>query len=596
MTLLRILLLTFSTIILGTNISAQTGTYTPAEATLDSAVHNYNAMRDFAGSLTSTNITEADLQKIATQREIINRQLERVIQTGTADNIGVAKYFKLFSDYEYGFMLGVANKLAESYRILDPLKSQMKSLQPSDFKKYYLYENKYYSIAWENAAPTILEYYSSMTELYNNQRNYSAAIEMAQSAVNLEYTAENNENKYFLKYISITQYLVAANQLLKYNYEDAMMAINQITYFQLLHADDKKRLTENGSYGYASGYNFINTIKTFNPGISSEAEIYAKAATALKNGNDTERGPGMYNKALTAGYYNNSFIQEAFSMADLAKNNQLGLLASEKYEQQISSSDCASWRYIAIKWDTYGNSQKSNAANEKAKTCEQIAAEAQKVYEIEQARRSRIAERDFSMYAGIYPLPMIIRFNKYRDYGGVAGFGIRKFSMEVSYKKINLNHVIYDDLYIQEIDVNDFDNYWSGYRAHVAFKFGERDTYSDGFFVGPLFEIVQRNYEPVTSAVFANDAYSYLYDANFYPKETSYNAMLNFGARIEENHIMFEYFTGIGVAYHQFEGGGIEYDNADFYLSNPVLQNRKPERFGPVVRMGVTFGLSTRAD
>ena len=126
-----------------------------------------------------------------------------------------------------------------------------------------------------------------MTELYNNQRNYTAAIEMAQSAVNLEYTAENNENKYFLKYISITQYLVAANQLLKYNYEDAMMAINQITYFQLLHADDKKRLTENGSYGYASGYNFINTIKTFNPGISSEAEIYAKAATALKNGNDT---------------------------------------------------------------------------------------------------------------------------------------------------------------------------------------------------------------------------------------------------------------------------------------------------------------------
>ena len=105
-----------------------------------------------------------NLQRIATQVEIINRQLERVIQTGTADNIGVAKYFKLFSDYEYGFMLGVANKLAESYRILDPLKSQMKSLQPSDFKKYYLYENKNYSIAWENAAPTILEYYSSMTE------------------------------------------------------------------------------------------------------------------------------------------------------------------------------------------------------------------------------------------------------------------------------------------------------------------------------------------------------------------------------------------------------------------------------------------------
>lgn len=596
MTFFRIILLALSTVIIGTDLTAQTGTYTPAEATLDSAVHKYNNMRDFATTLSSTNITEADLQNIAAQREVINRQLERVIATGTSDNISIAMYFKLLSDYEYGFMLGVANKLNESFRVLDPLKSQMKSLQPAAFKKYYLYENKTYSIAWENVAPTILEYFSSMTELYNNQKDYTAAIEMAQSGINLEYTAENNDNKYFLKYICVTQYLLAANKLFKYNYEDAMMAINQITYFQLLNEDDKKRLTGSGSFGYASGYNFINTIKTYNPGISSEAEIYAKTATALKNANDTERGPGMYIKALNAGYYNNSFIQEAFSMADLAKDNNLGLLATEKYEQQISSSDCAAWRDIAIKWNTYGNNQKSNAANEKAKTCEQIAAEAQKAYEKEQARKNRIAERDFSMYAGIYPLPMIIRYNKYRDYGGVVGFGVRKFSMEVSYKKINLNHVILDDLFIQEIDVNDFESYWSGYRAHVAFKFGERDAYSDGFFVGPLFELVQRNYEPVKSSVFTADGLTYLNESTFYPTETSYNAMLNFGVRVEGNFVMLEYFTGVGVAYHQFDGGGVGYNNADFYLSNPIIQNRQPERFGPVVRMGITCGLSTRGD
>lgn len=596
MTFFRIILLALSTVIIGTDLAAQTGTYTPAEATLDSAVHKYNNMRDFANTLSSTNITEADLQNIAAQREVINRQLERVIATGTSDNISIAMYFKLLSDYEYGFMLGVANKLNESFRVLDPLKAQMKSLQPAAFKKYYLYENKTYSIAWENVAPTILEYFSSMTELYNNQKDYTAAIEMAQSGINLEYTPENNDNKYFLKYICVTQYLLAANKLFKYNYEDAMMAINQITYFQLLNEDDKKRLTGSGSFGYASGYNFINTIKTYNPGISSEAEIYAKTATALKNANDTERGPGMYTKALNTGYYNNSFIQEAFSMADLAKDNSLGLLATEKYEQQISSSDCAAWRDIAIKWNTYGNNQKSNAANEKAKTCEQIAAEAQKAYEKEQARKNRIAERDFSMYAGIYPLPMIIRYNKYRDYGGIVGFGVRKFSMEVSYKKINLNHVILDDLFIQEIDVNDFESYWSGYRAHVAFKFGERDAYSDGFFVGPLFELVQRNYEPVKSSVFTADGLTYLNESTFYPTETSYNAMLNFGVRVEGNFVMLEYFTGVGVAYHQFDGGGVGYNNADFYLSNPILQNRQPERFGPVVRMGITCGLSTRGD
>lgn len=575
------------------NANAQLGSYTEAEAALDSAVHTYNAMRSYADNLSATNITDAEVDYIEEQKNLTKAQLSRVIRIGTSTNIDVANYFMLLSDYEYGFTCAVANKLSESFRILEAIKPKMLALNPSQFNKNYKFENKNYSITWENVAPTLLEYYALMAELYTAEKNYSASREFAKYALNSNYTSEP-EHKNWLKYLSINQYINATTQLRYYTYDDALMAIEQIKYFQSLDTSYKNTIIESGISGYVSGYNYILNLKSNNPQVTSLKEIYAQTAAALKNVKDYERAAVMYNNALNEGYYSETFIQEIFGVADIANNNTLGAAATEKWQQNIMNSDCAAWRQVAYRWNIYGNNQKSSAATDQAENCENIAAETQRAYEKEQARQQRVADRNFSVYAGIYPLPMIIRYNKYRDYGGVVGFGIRNFSMEFSYKKINLNHVVYDEFYFKDIETEGFENYWDGYRAHVAFKFGERDSYSDGFFVGPLFEMVKRNYLSTKSQVFDANGLTYLYETSFVPVETSYNLMLNMGGRVEENHFMAEYFMGIGVAYHLFDGGGEEFDNDDYFLSNPVIQNREPERFGPVVRFGMTFGLSTK--
>jgi hypothetical protein len=554
----------------------------------------YNRFTKSNDKITPTNINQSTTLRLKITHDEIQQVLDEVIAIGNAGNITTAKYFKTLTTYELGFMQATNKENVTALATLEGIKTDMLNFQESDFKKYYKYENVLYSIAWENIAPKILEYYSAMAELYILNNKNAAAFSLSMEGLVFDYTAENENFKTWNYYLLSVNHISAANQMRSNTAESADIAILNILYYASLTQEYKDIIAGNNRYGYSSAYNYILNLKANNEALVKDGGLYARTAVALLLNNDIERGPDMFKMALENGYYESNFIIDAYAMADLANNNALGLLAAEKQEPRISESDCQAWVDIATKWSKYGNISKSNAALAKSRVCEMEAQAIQRAYEKQQAREARRAERDFSIYAGIYPLPMIIRFDKYRDYGGVVGFGVHNFAMEFSYKFINLNHVIYDDLFLKEIEYDGFENYWNGYRAHVAFKFGDRDTYGEGGFVGPLFEVVSRNFEPVKSDVFAADGFTYLRQSTFSPTELSYNVFLNMGGRIEQNNFMVEYFLGIGGAYHQFDGGGEEYNNDLFYLSNPVLENRTPTRFGVAVRMGMTMGLSTR--
>jgi len=588
------LIVLFILINLSNTASGQVTAYTEADVKLDTAVHMYNRLRDYTGSLSTADLNQGITIRLKqTNNEVINI-LNEVIAIGSPENISAAKYFKTLSTYDLGYMQALNGENVTALATLETIKTDLLNYRPSDFKKYYKYENTNYSISWENIAPTILECYSAMSELYAINNNNAAALNLSREGLAFEFVASDENNKNWHKYLLANNYINVANLLRNNAAESADIAIKQITYYAFLTPSYLATINESSTIGYSTGYDFIVNLKSNNAALVQDGGLYARTAIALKSNNDILRGPEMFKLALEKGYYEYSFINDAYAMADLARNNQLGLLAAEKQELRISSTDCAAWMEIATKWSKYGNIEKSNAALAKSRSCEIAAAAIQKELAKQQERENRRAERDFSIYAGIYPLPLIIRYNKYRDYGGIVGFGMHNFSMEVSYKIINLNHVIYDDLAIKDIDYNSYENYWDGYRAHVAFKFGDRDTYGEGTFVGPLFEVVSRNYESVKSDVYTADASTYLYQATFTPTELSYNAYINFGGRVEENHFMIEYFMGLGVAYHQFDGGGLEYDNELLYLINPILETRTPTRFGAAVRMGITIGLSTR--
>jgi len=157
---------------------------------------------------------------------------------------------------------------------------------------------------------------------------------------------------------------------------------------------------------------------------------------------------------------------------------------------------------------------------------------------------------------------------------------------------INRNVVTMEDLTFNEIDYPEERILWDGYRAHVAFKFGDRGGYDGDMFYGPLFEIVDKKYTPVPSMVMTPSGVT-VGSAVFNPTELSYNAYLNFGLHVEQNHFMFDYFIGVGGSYSTFDVGNADYDPAEFDFSNTLLQNRKPERFGPIIRFGITLGLTT---
>ncbi len=576
------------------SVYGQVTAYTPADVQLDTAVHMYNRYRNSIDNFTTATLNQGVTMRLKQTHDEIQRVLDEVIAIGSAENIGTAKYFKTLTTYELGYMQAINKENITATTTFESIKTDMLNFRQADFKNYYKYENKNYSIAWENIAPTILEFYSALSELYVINGNNAAALTLSREGLAFDYVITDETNKNWYKYLLTINYLNAANLMRNNTAESADIAIKHIQYFTALTQEYKDIVLKGNTYGYITGYNFIINLKTNNAALVQDGGLYARTAIALKLNNDIERGPVMFTLALENNYYEYAFINDAYAMADLARNNALGLLTAAKQEPRISSSDCAAWMEISGRWAKYGNMEKSNAALAKSRSCDIIAAEIQEKLQKQQERDSRRADRDFSIYAGVYPLPMIIRFNKYRDYGGVVGFGVHNFSMEFSYKLINLNHVIYDDLYFKEIEYDGFENYWNGYRAHVAFKFGSRDSYDEGNFVGPLFEVVSRKYEPVKSDVFTADAITYLGQSTFNPTELSYNVFLNFGGRVEENHLMFEYFMGIGVAYHQFDGGRIEYDNEVYLIANPILENREPTRFGPAVRMGITLGLSTK--
>lgn len=568
--------------------------YTESDIKLDTAVHMYMRFQNYASSFTTANLNNEVISRLKLQHDAVINKLDEVIAIGNTAQVDAAKYFKTITTYELGLTQGIYRADATALSTYTSIQSEMLNFKPSDFPKNYKFEHKTYSVNWNNISGIIHAYYAALAELLFNAQKYNEVITVCLRGIAFEDASNTDDNKYYYKYMVAINYVKAASELNLYNAESADIAIKLFEYFYNLRPEDKKQISDIARLNYNLGYNYIINLKNNNSAIVKDGGLYARSATALSKINDLEKASVLFDLALNAGYYEYGFIQSAYSTADLARKNNLGLLTASIQETHLLQNDCTGWRELANKWSKYGNIEKSNQALAKATTCDNIAAEAQREYEKKQEKEERQSERDFSVYAGIYPLPLIIRFNKYRDYGGVVGFGLHNFSMEFSYKLINLNHVFYGDLALQDIETGDYANYWSGYRAHIAFKFGERGSYSDGFFVGPLFEIVARNYEPVKSDVFDTNTNIFLNTATFNPTELSYNAYLNFGGQLEENHFMVSYFVGIGAGYHQFDSGSETFDNELYLYSNPILEYRKPIRYGAVVRMGMTIGLTSK--
>lgn len=567
-------------------------TYTAADIALDSAVHHYNAYRNTLDEFTPANITDEKINLVESNCNIIVREFESIMALNANPQSEVAKYFHAMTKYEYGFVLGMAGKNDKAYRIMSEIEDYMQKQGSFSFPKKYLYDGKNYVIQWDNFAPTLHEYFTGMAEITINLGMNEKTMPYARSAMSLQYP-NTGDNAVWYRYIAASKYMQSSKNIGYYAYDGFEVALNFLDWLYSLDADYQKLVNDYDYPRQVTAYNYILLVEKGYPATNT-GENWLKAATAFMKFNESAYAGYCFNRAADLKYDNINFMDQAYAFAKNNNDNSLGLKICEIQESKISADNCSAWTEMAGKWETFGNQTRASSARAKADACNKAAADAQREYEANQRKQARKDNFDFSMYAGFYPLPLLTIQTNYWDYGGVLGLGLYNMQIEASYKIINRNLVFFEDLSWQEYDTPDQKVFWDGYRAHVAFKFGDRSRYGEGNYVGPLFEIVERNMTNIRSVVSDEATGAYIGELNFEPKETAYNVMLNFGVHIEENHLMADAFMGLGASYIQFSTGAQGYTTDEYLFSDPLLEYRKETRFGPMVRMGMTIGLSTR--
>jgi len=583
----------FPVFILICRISNAQVTYTAIDIQIDTAVHHYNALSNYVNSLQPGSVTPAQVDELSAKSTAVIIELSNIMRNAQGAQQEVAEYFYNMAINEYGFAFGVAGRLQDSYTQLRRIERYMSGQTPASFPKKYLFEGKNYVVKWENFAPTQMKYFAGMAELCYDQKKYEEVFEWVRKTVAVQYVTDSPDGRNWYVYIAYTKYLEAASALDRYP-DDAMeVAIAFLETYGGLSSEYKKTVADNNYKTNRTGYQFLMEIRTQRPELTNGNTWY-RAAKALQLCGDAANASTCFQYAIDAQYSDYIFFQDVYQHARNTSNNTLGQNACAWEENLINTSDCAAWRTMAANWQSFGNYERANAAAARAEDCEELAVAQQAAWEKEQRKQERAAERNFSAYVGFYPIPLLTLDNDYRDYGGVVGFGIGKVGVQASYKMINRNLVVFDDLFWAEVDNPEERILWDGYRAHVALKFGDRGDGDESFFVGPLVEVVQKNFTPIKSTVFNGTNMNYLTDAVFEPQETSYNLYLNYGAHIEENHFMFEYFFGIGATRSTFDLGNDLFNRNDHAFGNTLLEYRKAERWGPIVRMGVTMGLSTK--
>ena len=588
--LTRILILTIGLFLVHSQHSLQAQVrYNSIDIRIDTAVHHYNAYSTFCSSLESKSITDSQLKEAESRYTAIKSEFESIMRVSSGMQYDVSAYFYNLSIHRMGFLYGVAGNIDAGYQLMTSISGYFSSQSAETFPKKYLFEGKSYTINYENFADVQLEYFVSLTELHGINGNYNEVFKYAEKCYSIQLNNIDFGN--WNKYIALIKYAEASKQFAVYPDNAMEMGVRLLEIYASLNASYKQTIKENNYPSNQTGYAYLLEVYGNKPA-QSNAALWLRAAAALYEVSDMTNTGQCYSYALDAGIQDRSVFPSIYTHATTMINNSLGLKACNAELALISADDCAGRAALAVYFKQFNDDATGNQLEREANDCFKEAERIAQQEEKERKRRQRREDRNFSVYAGFYPIPLMTLQNNYRDYGGVVGFGFHKFSMEGSYKLINRNVVTMEDLTFNEIDYPEERILWDGYRAHVAFKFGDRGGYDGDMFYGPLFEIVDKKYTPVPSMVMTPSGVT-VGSAVFNPTELSYNAYLNFGLHVEQNHFMFDYFIGVGGSYSTFDVGNADYDPAEFDFSNTLLQNRKPERFGPIIRFGITLGLTT---
>ncbi len=547
---------------------------------LEEAVKMYNTNRDFIDGKNAETLTVADIQKVEAEQADAAVLLDEIRTNGTAEEAKAARYFAANFIYNIGFAYGKIGKNRDAYAFLNKIKPEFEFFSNSaNFPLVYKFDSKNYSIQFTNFTPVLAEYYAGMAEICYNIGKYDESIGWSQKSIESPFGSQ------WYKYIALNSIVKSKEKNREWDKELLDYALQQITICAQL---DTASLRTIDQYNYPTallGAEKIETTLQKRPELAAGEYHRGTAAPLLVKAKKYRKALSFYQFALEAGFakYDKAYLFEAATFALTEESNSVALLALDQlYTNNSSSFSCYEWEKLSELYGKAGNSGRKNDCSAKASACQKK--------QKKEAKRNESGGVGFGIYAGVYPLALATRFNRYRDYGGVVGILLGKMAIEGSYKMINRNFIATDDLYFKQIE-QESPYYWDGYRAHIAFKFyPEKNSSSQHFHIGPLFEMVNRTIEPISSDVFnKSTGVMVAQDKTFYAREKSYNLFFNYGLQTYEKGFYFDSFLGFGVSYSKFEAGA-EYNDGEHTFSDILLENRKDTRFGVMIRTGIIIG------
>lgn len=552
---------------------------------LEKAVRMYNDIRDFEDGLKPGTVKETDIDKMKASLAEAQPLLEYAVSNGTSEEAKTARYFLANFNYEIGFIYGMMGRNRDAYDRLSMIKDDYAFFSnASNFPLRYVYDGKNYAVKFENFSPTLSEYYTGMGEICTNLSKYDEALTWVKKSLDSPGLTD------WYKYISLNKLLEIKKKQNVWDKEVLDAGLQQLRVFSALDSSYRRTIRENNYPTQVTSCSRMDEVIAKNPSLGQGEYHRGEAAPLLVRLEDETRALSYYAYAIAGGYAD-SKKEYLFNAAFLAKKNnntQVGLIALDKLmEKQPGYFSCGDWDQIAELYKYFGESSKASTASSKASVCRKAAADEER----KRKKRERRQDLSLGVYAGFYPGPVLCRYGHYRDFGAVAGFMLtKKMAVEFSYKKINLNHVLMEDMSFKGVSTSGYGVKWNGFKAHMALKFANGNT--EGFYIGPLFGYASRELEPMTSNV-TNETTGFTSRQDFHASEKSYELFLNYGMMMVNKHLMLDMFMGFGASMYQFSVTDTGYDNDAFLYEHPLLESRKPTRFGPVVRMGFTVGLSS---
>jgi hypothetical protein len=558
---------------------------TPAEK-LEAGVKIYNAMRDFQDSLTSTTLSQEQIDKVKSMSDRAVAIFDDVIQSGDVQQKETARYFKMNSRYELGFVYGMKGQNQNAYDVLKPLESEMEYFgNSSRYPLRYVFDGKNYSIKYENFSPTLVEYYTGMAEICTNLSKYDEGIRFARKVETFPGA------DLWYRYIALNKIMEIKKKKEEYDREMMDAALKQIQVYSELDTSDLSTIRE---YNYpttkTSAANIQKCIER-DPSLAKGEYHRGTAAPLIAKVGSSKTAIEFYIAAIEGGFAANdrSYLFGAAELGRKEYSNKLVRLSCDALMKL--NLYCEEYRRVAELYKSADEDAKAAAATAKARECDKATEEAKAKAEKNRRRQERAGT--FKLYAGVYPLGLITRYNSYRDYGGVAGITIKNHVFEFSYKKLNRNLEWTGDLFFQDKEYDaDYGGrlLWNGSRMHFAWYILSKKSSNEGFFFGPSFEKVDKTFEYVWSdltttstGILAASSQRF----NIYDK--GYSLYFNYGLMSMGKNFMFQWFTGFGAGYYTFTVDE-PFDNEAYVYSNQLLEYRKPTRIAFVARMGITMG------